>query len=60
MIIGKNGEHIAATWDELGVIIPYGKTGQFKTKCPVCKDSRKEKNRNDTPLSVDLREGVGN
>ncbi len=28
--------------------------GQFKTKCPVCFDSRKPKNKNDTPLSVNI------
>ena len=28
--------------------------GQFKTKCPVCHSSRKNKNKNDTPLSVNI------
>ena len=28
--------------------------GQYKTKCPVCHASRKPKNKNDTPLSVNI------
>jgi twinkle protein len=60
MYVSKDGTHVAATFDEMGIAIPYGKTGQFKTKCPVCKDNRKASNRNDDPLSVDLGEQIAN
>jgi len=38
-----------------------GKTGRgVKTFCPECRDSRQKKNRSDTPLSVNVDEGVWN
>jgi len=61
MYRGKDGTFVAATFDEMGIQIPYGKTGQFKTFCPECKNSRtKQKNQRDTPLSVDLNEQIAN
>ena len=60
MYQSKDGTYVAATFDEMGIPIPYGKSGQFKTKCPMCKDSRKDKNRSDDPLSVDTHEQVAN
>ena len=35
-----------------------GKSGQVKVKCPFCGPSRKEKNKNLTPLSVNIEEGI--
>jgi len=61
MYQSKDGTFVAATFDEMGIQIPYGKTGQFKTYCPECKNSRtKQKNQRDTPLSVDLNEQIAN
>jgi len=61
MYKSKDGTFVAATFDEMGIQIPYGKTGQFKTFCPECKNSRtKQKNQRDTPLSVDLNEQIAN
>jgi twinkle protein len=57
MIQTKTGVFVAASWDELGITIPYGKSGQFKMKCPKCKDSR-EKNKSDEPLSADTNEQI--
>jgi len=60
MIRGKNGEFIAATWDELGIVIPYGRTsGNVKTECPQCQHER-EKHRGDKPVSVDMENQVAN
>jgi len=57
----KDGTYAAATFDEMGIQIPYGKSGQFKTKCPMCKDNRsKASNQSDTPLSVDTNEQIAN
>jgi len=61
MYTDKNGTFVAGSFDEMGIIIPYGKTGSFKTFCPECKDNRqKQSNQNDTPLSVDMGEQIAN
>jgi len=59
MYTSKDGTFVAATFDEMGIQIPYGKSGQFKMKCPMCKDKR-ERNKSDDPLSVDLNEQIAN
>jgi twinkle protein len=57
----KDGTFVAATFDEMGIQVPYGKSGQFKMKCPECKNNRqKASNQADTPLSVDLDEQIAN
>ena len=46
-------------WRELGIEIPYNRTsGNIKTYCPQCRDSRH--NKRDKSLSVDLATGVFN
>lgn len=46
-------------WRELGIEIPYNRTsGNIKTYCPQCRDSRH--NKRDKSLSVDLSTGVFN
>lgn len=47
------------TYADFGIEIPYGRTsGQVKTFCPQCHDTRHDKH--DKSLSVDLDEGVWN
>lgn len=61
MYQSKDGTFVAATFDEMGIQVPYGKSGQFKIKCPMCKDNRsKASNQADTPLSVDTNEQIAN
>ena len=60
MYQSNDGTFVAATFDEMGIVIPYGKSGAFKTKCPACKESRKAEHRNDEPLSVDMGEQIAN
>lgn len=46
-------------WRELGIEIPYNRTsGNIKTYCPQCRDSRH--NKRDKSLSVDLSTGMFN
>ncbi len=42
---------------ELGIEVNPSWTGRHKTKCPWCQHTRSHKNRNDKPLSVDVRNG---
>lgn len=35
-----------------GIYLPYDGAGDYKVKCPQCRDTRKAKNKHDTPLSV--------
>lgn len=42
---------------ELNIEVNPSWTGRHKTKCPWCQDSRSTKNRNDKPLSIDLKTG---
>lgn len=39
--------------------IPENKTGEFISKCPVCKDNRKRGNQNDKPFSFNVSKGTG-
>jgi twinkle protein len=43
-------------WSELGIDLKGRTNGSFKTKCPKCSDSRK--NKRDTSLSVYMDDGV--
>lgn len=46
-------------WRELGIEIPYNRTsGNIKTYCPQCRDSRR--NKRDKSLSVDMATGMFN
>jgi len=60
MQTSKNGELLGATWEEMGVNVPSGKSGKIKTICPICTPTRKPENQNDPSLSVDTFGGVAN
>lgn len=46
------------TFDKYGIDVKGKTSGQTKTKCPQCIESRK--NKSDTPLSVDIDRGIWN
>ena len=46
------------SWDYYGIDVRGKSTGNIKTFCPKCRDTRKKEHRHDTPLSVNLDDGV--
>lgn len=48
----------ASTWDDLGIDLPYGATGQVRTICPQCTPHRKTSNQRRKDLSVNVDEQV--
>jgi twinkle protein len=52
MYTTKDGMKVGSSWEELGVSVPLGKTGTYKTLCPSCSSSRKPANQKDPCLSV--------
>lgn len=44
-------------WDDFGIDIKKGETGQIKLKCPLCSHTRK-KNPDEQCLSVNIEEGI--
>lgn len=49
---------VTQTFAELGIDTKGRNAGHVKTRCPQCAGSRKPAHRNDTPLSVNISEGV--
>ena len=45
------------TLQDYGIVLRNQNSGNHKTKCPECKDSRKAQNKHDTPLSVTIKSG---
>lgn len=45
--------------NKAGIILPRYTAGDYKTKCPACKNSRKPHNRKDEPLSVTIEPDGG-
>jgi twinkle protein len=56
MFEAKDGAIIGTSWDEMGIVVPIGRTGQWKTFCPKCHASRKHQQ--DKSLSVNMDDGV--
>jgi twinkle protein len=56
----KDGAIVGDSWQELGIYVPSGSSGQAKVKCPNCENTRKPENRGDKPLSVNLDGMVAN
>lgn len=48
------------SWHDLGIDLRGRSSGEVKTKCPQCSHKRKPEHRNDTPLSVNIDEGIWN
>lgn len=59
MFTGADGTIVGSSWNELGIDVPVGRiSGQHKTHCPKCHNSRK--NQTDKSLSVNIDEMVAN
>jgi twinkle protein len=56
MFVGKDGSNVGTSWLDLGIQVPEGRSGNFKTFCPKCHKDRKHKH--DRSLSVNLDNGV--
>jgi twinkle protein len=56
MFESKDGAIVGTSWEEMGVDVPLGRTGQWKTFCPKCHSSRKHQQ--DRSLSVNMDDGV--
>jgi twinkle protein len=45
-----------ATWESLGIALPYGASGEVRVQCPWCTPTRK--NKRDKDLAVNVEEGL--
>ena len=45
-----------STWADIGIAIPYGTTGEVRTTCPQCSESRRKSK--DRCLAVNINQGT--